>query len=126
MNSLEIKSDHVRTIDVKFLPDGKLSIEGASCEEDPKPLYNKLIQWIKEYSAQPASSTELNICLKYFNSSSAKCILELLSIVTSLAKNTNLRIIWSYEKEDEDMLDAIDTFAELVNFKIEAVAIDSY
>ncbi len=127
MTLLEIVPGSPKSIGVKFSPDGVLSIYGVSCDEDPRPIYEQLKNWIKDYCLSPAPKTEVFIRLKYFNTSSSRCLFELLQTILLLDKaNKNLVITWYFEKDDEDMEESIVLFEDLIKRKIEKVAVDSY
>jgi hypothetical protein len=69
----------------------------------------------------------LSTCLKYFNTSSSKCLYELLETIVLLDKaDKNLTITWCFEKDDEDMEETIVLFEDLIKRKIDRVAVDSY
>ena len=127
MELLEIRQTTPKSLGVKFSPEGVLTIFGVSCDEDPKPFYQLLKNWVKEYLTNPSIKTDLFIRLKYFNTSSAKCLLDLIeSIVVINQSKSLLSITWYYEKGDEDMQEAIILFEDLVNHKIEQVQVESY
>lgn len=129
MEVLEIPASvkNAKTVGVKFSPDGKLTIHGVSCDEDPKPLYQQLSGWIKGYLEEPQAKTELFIRLKYFNTSSARCLMDLMKLLTKIDETGNeLEITWYYEDGDEDMLDAIRVFEALIHHPIEPVVVFSY
>jgi hypothetical protein len=66
--------------------------------------------------------THLIIRLKYFNTSSAKCILELLEKTKNAGSNgKKVTISWYYSQGDEDMVEAAETFSELIDFPIHLV-----
>ncbi|HSZ24200.1 MAG TPA: DUF1987 domain-containing protein [Cytophagaceae bacterium] len=127
MKQLEIKPINPKSVGVIFSPDGVLTISGVSCDEDPKPLYQQLKNWVAEYIANPAENTEFSIRLKYFNSSSAKCLFDLLESLNPIFHSGKaLTIYWYYEEADEDMLDVITAFEDLIPAKIEKIKINSY
>lgn len=127
MDLLEIKPSTPKSVGVKFSPDGILQLYGVSCDENPRPMYEQLKNWVKEYSSTPAPKTEFSIRLKYFNSSSSRCLYELLETIVLLDKATkNVTIIWYFEKDDEEMEESILLFEELIKRKIDRVAVDSY
>ena len=127
MELLEIKAPNTKSLGVKFSPEGILNIHGVSCEEDPKPFYQKLKNWVNEYLRHPAENTELFVRLKYFNTSSAKCLLDLINTLTPLAQTSKkLNITWYYEEGDEDMQDTIKAFEDVIHYKIRPVEIESY
>jgi len=127
MNLLEIKPATSKSVGVKFSPDGVLQLYGVSCDENPKLIYDQLKDWVKKYLSAPAPVTEFSIRLKYFNTSSSKTLYELLETIILLDQtNKKLKILWHYEKDDEDMEETIVLFEELIKRKIDKVAIDSY
>jgi hypothetical protein len=127
MDLLEIKPSTPKSLGVKFSPDGDLQLYGVSCDENPRPIYEQLKNWVKEYSFAPAPKTEVSIRLKYFNTSSSKSLYELLETIVLLDKaDKNLTITWYFEKDDEDMEETIVLFEDLIKRKIDRVAVDSY
>jgi hypothetical protein len=127
MDLLEIKPSTPKSFGVNFSPDGVLQLYGVSCDENPRLIYEQLKSWVKEYSLAPAPKTEFSIRLKYFNTSSSKCLYELLETVVLLDKaGKKLTITWYFEKDDEDMEETIVLFEDLIKRKIDRVAVDSY
>src|SRR5690349_427400 len=84
---------------------GAFEIKGMSCAEYAYDFYKPIFDWIDEYSKKPSAKTTVNIQLKYFNTSSAKCILQLLERLSSLLKEQRqVEVNWYYEKDDEQMM----------------------
>lgn len=80
------------------------SISGRSLPEDATKFYDQLIDWVKAFSEKPRSEFTLNINLDYFNSSSAKQLVELMIVLEVLnKKDCKVKITWLYEEEDELM-----------------------
>lgn len=80
------------------------SISGRSLPEDATKFYDQLVDWVKAFSEKPKSEFSLNINLDYFNSSSAKQLVELMILLEALdKKECKVKIIWLYEEEDELM-----------------------
>jgi hypothetical protein len=80
------------------------SISGRSLPEDATKFYDQLVDWVKAFSEKPKSEFTLNINLDYFNSSSAKQLVELMILLEALdKKECKVKIIWLYEEEDELM-----------------------
>lgn len=80
------------------------SISGRSLPEDATKFYDQLVDWVKAFSEKPKSEFTLNINLDYFNSSSAKQLVELMILLEALdKKDCKVKIIWLYEEEDELM-----------------------
>ena len=80
------------------------SISGRSLPEDATKFYDQLVNWVKAFCEKPKSEFTLNINLDYFNSSSAKQLVELMILLEALdKKDCKVTIIWLYEEEDELM-----------------------
>lgn len=94
---------------------GVMEISGISSAENSLDFYKPIINWIEEYKSIAKPKTVLNINYKYFNTSSAKCILDLLERFVSLKDfGTTLEVNWYYEKDDEEMYDAGSNFSEIL------------
>ena len=101
--NLEKKPD---TPAIKFNPAGALSISGRSLPENAELFYKPIIEWVESYVDTGApEKTVLTIELEYFNSSSVKQILTLLLKLEDLQKQEGkeVRVIWSYNQDDELM-----------------------
>ena len=80
------------------------TISGRSLPEDATKFYDQLVDWVKAFCEKPKSEFALNINLDYFNSSSAKQLVELMILLEALdKKDCKVTIIWLYEEEDELM-----------------------
>ena len=79
-------------------------ISGKSLPEDARMFYDPIIEWFENYSKDPNEKTIFNIKLNYFNSSSARKITELLSILEKIKEDgKETRIIWFYKSYDDIM-----------------------
>ncbi|MCU0428629.1 MAG: DUF1987 domain-containing protein [Cytophagaceae bacterium] len=127
MQSLEIPFSGPKSLQVSFQTSGIFSISGISCDEDPKPIYKQMENWLSEYAQQPSNPTLLTIRLKYFNTASAKYLLSLLNqLVTLVQKDVDLQLIWFSEEADEDMQDTVKIFEDLIKHPITIQLVDSY
>ncbi len=91
---------------VKMEPQGTFFIKGRSLPENAELFYKPVIEWVDRYVEGDAKEhTQLTIELEYFNSSSVKQILTLLLKLEELHRKENkeVRVIWSYNQDDELM-----------------------
>ena len=95
---------------------GVLEISGRSLPEDSAGFYKPVLDWIEAYSKDPNADTTLIFKLEYFNTASAKLILDVLSAVEDIS---NMKIMWYYHEDDEDMEEAGQEFSELVAIPFE-------
>lgn len=115
MNPLILKSTP-KTPDVHFdNHTGLFDIKGMSCAEYALDFYNQIFEWLDQYISAPKPKTILNIQFKYFNTSSAKCILQLLERFTTLFnKGYEIDINWLYTINDEQMLQDGENYSEIL------------
>jgi hypothetical protein len=99
-----------------------LEISGRSLPEDVAAFYEPVLNWLKEYSENPKDKTVLNFKLTYFNTASSKLLLDILMILEEMKEKGNAVLIkWHYPEEDEDMEEAGDEYADIVDVPFEKV-----
>jgi len=91
-------------------------ISGRSLPEDSAEFYKPVLEWIATYAKQPNASTDFVFKLEYFNTSSSKLILDILSALEDIK---GMKIEWCYLEDDEDMEEAGKEFSELVEIPFE-------
>jgi len=80
----------------------KFEISGKSLPENAKEFYDPIIGWFENYAKEPNELTDFNVELSYFNSSSARMIVELLSILEQIKEDGNeVKVIWHHKEHDE-------------------------
>ena len=112
-----------KTPTVDFKSSGELLIKGRSIPENSIEFYKPLIDWISVYSETPVESTDVNIQLEYFNTSSSKCILDVFKKLESLS-DTEVKVKWYYEEDDEDMLEAGEDYEAIINLPFEMIEVE--
>ena len=87
-------------------------ISGLSLPENPKKFYEPVLLWIEEYFKNLNAQTVFTFKLKYFNTASAKELIRLYQILTKghNSKKSQVKILWYYPKDDEDLLDFGNNF----------------
>lgn len=101
------------TLDKK---NGIFEISGRSLLDDTAQFYKPILEWIKEYSAEPNPGTDFTIKLEYFNTTSSKVLLDIFSALENIK---GAKIVWCFQDDDEDMEEKGEEFAELVNIPFE-------
>ena len=115
---------------VLFEPDEfRFEISGESRPENASVFYKPVIEWIKELEVslnknniRINSPFIFNFNLEYFNSTSAKFILDFckkLGHIHSLGHQIMVR--WHYEEDDEDMLEVGQEMARMAKFTFEFI-----
>jgi hypothetical protein len=105
---------------------GVLSISGKSIPENTIKFYQTVFDWLTNFVEENGNSKlELKFKLEYFNTSSAKKILELMKLVQQLTDKGNKQasIKWIFEEGDTDMQEAGEDFQKLLHvpFSLEEV-----
>lgn len=105
-----------------------LTFEGESRPENVTAFYTQIFEWIDAYdkylyfiTGNSTNKVKINceFKLEYFNSSSAKKILDIITALINIKKNNeklDLVIIWNYEEADEDMLDSGKEFEKMLQY----------
>lgn len=89
-------------------------IKGESYPEDIDSFFGGLLESLDSHLAtQSGAEIRLNIELIYFNSSTAKVLMELFEMMDSAAEAGNdVLVTWVYEDGDDNMEELGDEFAE--------------
>ncbi|HYG67533.1 MAG TPA: SiaC family regulatory phosphoprotein [Anaeromyxobacteraceae bacterium] len=116
MNALEIKPTKSSPA-IWFDPDrGVLGIYGESYPENSFEFYAPLFAWLREaLPSLPALRVEVSV--SYMNSSSAKCMLDLLDALEAAhAEGKRVELDWFYDRENPRSLDLAEEFREDCHF----------
>lgn len=101
---------------------GVLELRGRSTPEHPTEYYSQINRWIDNYLQQPNNKTVVRLFFEYFNTSSSKCLLELmkrLSVLQQAGKDVSFQ--WIHETEDDDMREAGADFRDLIKAPFEII-----
>jgi len=104
-----------RTPHMSFDPDtGSFLLEGESYPEDTKKFYDAPLSSVYEFlDTELTLSAVFSFKLKYFNSSSAKVLMDLFVAVEESAQRGNLfKIEWHCAADDDNMQELGEEFAE--------------
>ena len=105
-------------------PDNTLTIIGESYPENSFALFQPLFDWL---NAELPGMSELRVEIEipYMNSSSTKCILDLLEILgDSSAHNCATSVVWRHEEENERALELAEEFQEESNVPFTLVPVN--
>ena len=97
-------------------------ISGRSLPEDVVKFYKPILDWLDEYAQSPNEETVFDFKLSYFNTASSKIILDIMMKLEEIHNGGhNITIKWYYPSEDEDMMEAGEEYADIVDIPIELV-----
>ena len=103
---------------------GICEIKGESFLEETSKFYEPLLKWIKEFMETGRPIT-LNLKLIYFNTSTAKWILNFLHSLKEYENQGNEVVInWYYMKGDIDMREEIEDYELDSGLKINKIEIE--
>ena len=91
--------------------DNTFEFSGESRPENVRSFYMPILEWMEKFGSECAkkkkkSDTSLlfNFNFEYFNSTSAKYILDIFKVLHSIhAGGSQISVNWHYEEDDEDM-----------------------
>jgi len=98
----------------------QFEFSGKSLPEDVTTFYGPVLDWLDSYSESPNPKTVVIFNLVYFNTASSKLILDILFKLEEFFENdTDISVEWHYQEEDEDMEEAGEEYADLVEMPLE-------
>ena len=106
-----------RTPEIHFdFNNGFFSIKNESYPEDIAGFYGQLMEqlstWLKN---QNGTNIVFTFELIYFNSSTAKVLIDLFDILDTSAQNNHVTVNWIYDAEDDNMEELGKDFGEDLN-----------
>lgn len=108
----------------------KFEISGESRPENVNELYMPILEWFDTFDRELSTDKyldnkdqlEFNFNFEYFNSISAKFILDIFKKIGKLrTKEDGILVKWHYEKDDEDMLEVGKEMSRLVRFPFDYI-----
>lgn len=114
-----------KTPEVHFDPDkGELLLKGRSVHENSDKFYAPIFEMLERYAASPNEQTQASFQLEYFNTSSAKYILDIIKKLEEISlAGKRVGVKWYFEIGDLDMQEAGRDYADLVEleFSVEQI-----
>ena len=108
----------------------KFEISGESRPENVNELYMPILEWFDKFDMELSEDKyfdnkdqfEFNFNFEYFNSISAKFILDIFKKIGKLrTKEDAILVKWHYEKDDEDMLEVGKEMSRLVRYPFDYI-----
>ena len=97
-------------------------ISGRSLPEDVTAFYDPILGWLDEYASAPNKKTIFTFKLVYFNTASSKLLLDILMKLEQMHEAGNdILVRWYYPEDDEDMQEAGEEYADIVDVPFEQV-----
>jgi hypothetical protein len=103
---------------------GICEFKGRSTPENSVEYYEPIYKWLDAYVQSPNATTVVNLQFEYFNTSSSKCILDVLKKFVKIHNAGNeVKINWFYEEEDDDMKEAGEDYSDILDIPFEIQSI---
>ncbi len=110
-----------------------MSFVGESRPENVKAFFIPILDWISVYTEYLSDLSKDNQIIKtqavfkleYFNSSSAKFIIDIITAIYSIkakVPNANIQIDWLYAEDDEDLFDSGKEFVRLSGIEMNFIS----
>jgi hypothetical protein len=123
MNELRIPATK-NSPEVILSPEGMIRIKGRSIHENMFDFFKPVEEWVNEYIKMPADVTCIDMNLEYFNSASAKLLIQLFQKVSRVQlKNKKYIVNWYYEEGDEDILERGEYFSSVLKIPFNFIRI---
>ena len=102
---------------------GLLELSGSSIHENADKFFRPIFEELRNYLITPQRATLVRVELEYFNSSSAKYLLDLLRIVDDAhaAGRTAASVEWVYRPDDLDMREVGEDYRGLLDMPVRLV-----
>jgi hypothetical protein len=114
-----------KTPNVLLDPSGRIRIGGRSIPEDASKFYDNILNWVLDYCHTPSDSTVVDIELEYFNSGSAKFVMQILRELSELlTEGRDLKVNWYYEEGDDDILERGEYYSSILDLEINFIETD--
>jgi hypothetical protein len=120
MNEIKLPST-TKTPFVHFT-NGELTLKGRSIPENSLEFFKPLIDWIDTYKSSPSQETNVHVQLEYFSTASSKCLLDLFKRLEGI--NSKVTILWYYEQDDDDMLEAGEDYEAIISVPFKMIEIE--
>ncbi len=123
MEPIKIKgSDDTPTV-ILDADNGIFEISGRSLPEDVAAFYEPILDWLDEYAKADSDKTVFDFKLEYFNTASSKLILDvLLKLEDMVDDGKDVLVRWHFPDDDEDMEEAGEEYADIVDVPFEQVS----
>ena len=123
MEAIKIKGSEDTPNVVLDAAENLMEISGRSLPEDVSSFYGPILNWLADYVKNPNPKTVFNFKLVYFNTASSKLILDILMKLEDLTKKGNEVLVrWHYPSDDEDMQEAGNEYADIVEVPFEQIS----
>lgn len=114
-------TDHTPSISFNKI-ENVLYIEGRSLPENPVEFYRPVQLFVESLTKQ-LDTLVIDVRLDFFNTSSSKQLFELFRKLKPMVDTGKVaKVIWRYDEDDEDLLEAGEDYMEMSEVPFELVS----
>ncbi len=96
-------------------------ISKMSLPEDAIEFYEPVFRWLSKYKDNPNEQTNFVFKLEYFNTASAKQIIQILLLLQEINERKKVLIKWYYKDIDEDMQALGEEYSQVINVDFQLI-----
>jgi hypothetical protein len=98
-------------------------IQGSSYPEDAYEVYQHVLDWLNRVDKSVVSELIVEFDYDFLNSISHKKVWQILHELKQFYKaGKQVKVVWYYDESDEDIMEAGEDLAELMNIHFELIA----
>ncbi|MEN8201793.1 MAG: DUF1987 domain-containing protein [Bacteroidota bacterium] len=110
----------------------KFEFSGESRPENVRKFYLPILEWLEKFAREQKSTSDelsglsVEFDFEYFNSTSAKYILDIFKALNVLNDiGVEIQVKWLYEEDDEDMLEVGQEMSRMSKLEFEYINSDT-
>lgn len=101
-------------------------VSGRSMPEDVATFYQPILDWIDNNLQNIKDKIVFVFKMDYFNTASSKMLLDILVKLEDLySEGKDIVVHWYYKEDDEDMMEAGEEYADIVDVPFEIKEIEN-
>ncbi len=101
-------------------------ISGRSMPEDVATFYQPILDWMDAHIPQLNDKIVFVFKMDYFNTASSKMLLDILvKLEDYYSEGKDIVVHWYYKEDDEDMMEAGEEYADIVDVPFEIKELES-
>jgi SiaC family regulatory phosphoprotein len=99
---------------------GSMELSGESYPQNAFDFFAPILDWTRQYLRECPDPLSLELRLSYLNTSSTKCVIDLLDLLEGAYKiGRQVHVVWYCDKENERAQEAAEEFHEDVTLPFE-------
>lgn len=105
---------------------GVIEFQGISSLENSGGFYQSILLSIDEFAVDGNQCVTVNMSFVYFNSSSSKCLFDVLKKLGTLrTAGRELTINWFYAEDDEEMREVGEDYSSMLNLQFNFIKLSA-